>query len=302
MTAMLAALTTAKLGPIAGVVAVSVLIGVADMLRHPNWAWRAAGESKIVYVLLVLVLPGVGLAIYVFGARAKVVEIAANGRAASLPFERFGDRAASTVESARAIQALAPPTRRGSFGEPLARPIRAEGTPDPAPAGMNFFDDPDVISGGAAADFFATGGVGQAAVAVETVTDPPPESSIRIPTQTGRPYNPRQRASLDEGPIRSPALAGVDADFLGGPRPGGVAARAAAPRFGTGAPQASGATAQTITPLAVAVPVAPAPVATNGARWLPDPTSRHQYRFWDGGQWTENVYDAGAESRDPVST
>ena len=37
------------------------------------------------------------------------------------------------------------------------------------------------------------------------------------------------------------------------------------------------------------------------ARWLPDPTGRHQYRYWDGGSWTENVYDAGVESRDPVT-
>jgi hypothetical protein len=41
-----------------------------------------------------------------------------------------------------------------------------------------------------------------------------------------------------------------------------------------------------------------APVASLAARWLPDPTGRHQYRYWDGGVWTENVYDAGVESRD----
>jgi len=41
--------------------------------------------------------------------------------------------------------------------------------------------------------------------------------------------------------------------------------------------------------------------ATMAARWLPDPTGRHQYRYWDGGCWTENVYDAGVESRDAVT-
>ena len=35
--------------------------------------------------------------------------------------------------------------------------------------------------------------------------------------------------------------------------------------------------------------------------WLADPAGRHQYRYWDGGNWTENVYDAGVESRDPVA-
>jgi hypothetical protein len=39
----------------------------------------------------------------------------------------------------------------------------------------------------------------------------------------------------------------------------------------------------------------------NPPRWAADPTGRHQYRYWDGGQWTENVYDAGVESRDPVT-
>lgn len=297
MTAAYAAMTTTKLGPIVGIVVVSVLFGVIDVLRRPNWAWRAAGESKAVYVLLVLALPGVGLAIYVFGARAKVVEIAANGRAASLPFERFGDRAASTVESARAIQALAPPTMRGSFGETLRRPLRTQGTPDPVPAGVNFFDDPDVVSVGTAADFFATGAMDQVPLPIETVTIPAPESSLRIPTQTGRPYNPTQRASIDEGPIRGPSLA---RDMAGGPRPGDMAARAGAPQT---VPQSVGTMATVAShPATPATRVAPAGQGISEARWMQDPTGRHQYRFWDGGQWTESVYDAGAESRDPVSS
>jgi Protein of unknown function (DUF2510) len=299
MNATFAAMTTAKLGPIVGIVVISVLFGVIDILRRPNWAWRAAGESKALYLLMVLALPGVGLAIYVFGARTKVVEIAANGRAASLPFERFGDRAASTVERARAIQALAPPTMRGSFGETLRRPLRAQGTPDPVPAGVNFFDDPDVISVGSAADLFTTGGTGQVPVAIETVTVPAPESSLRIPTQTGRPYNPRQRSSLDEGPIRGPSLARVVADVAGGPRPGGIAARATGSRAVS---QTAGAVATAIPPTTPAPRVGPARQAAGEARWMQDPTGRHQYRFWDGSQWTENVYDAGAESRDPVSS
>jgi len=37
---------------------------------------------------------------------------------------------------------------------------------------------------------------------------------------------------------------------------------------------------------------------TVSARWLPDPTGRHQFRFWDGGGWTQHVYDAAVDSRD----
>ena len=131
MTGSFAETVNASLSLVAGIVAVSMMIGAVDLVHQPTWAWRAAGEPEIVCLLLVVLLPGVGLAIYVFGARPKVVEIAISGRAASLPFERFGDRANTSVASDRAIQALAAPTTRGSFGEPIARPIRA----DLAPAG-----------------------------------------------------------------------------------------------------------------------------------------------------------------------
>jgi len=34
--------------------------------------------------------------------------------------------------------------------------------------------------------------------------------------------------------------------------------------------------------------------------WLTDPMQRHQYRYWDGTQWTAAVSDDGAESSDPL--
>ena len=34
--------------------------------------------------------------------------------------------------------------------------------------------------------------------------------------------------------------------------------------------------------------------------WNPDPTGRHEYRYWDGGRWTDDVSDGGATSVDPV--
>lgn len=42
-----------------------------------------------------------------------------------------------------------------------------------------------------------------------------------------------------------------------------------------------------------------APVATPPG-WLTDPMQRHQYRYWDGTQWTGAVSDDGAESSDPL--
>ena len=41
-----------------------------------------------------------------------------------------------------------------------------------------------------------------------------------------------------------------------------------------------------------------APAAPPG--WLADPAQRHQYRYWDGRQWTATVSDDGARSSDPL--
>ncbi|MEY4174139.1 MAG: hypothetical protein RI900_1304 [Actinomycetota bacterium] len=36
------------------------------------------------------------------------------------------------------------------------------------------------------------------------------------------------------------------------------------------------------------------------AAWHPDPLRRHQYRYWDGQQWTQHVSDNGVQGVDPV--
>ncbi len=38
------------------------------------------------------------------------------------------------------------------------------------------------------------------------------------------------------------------------------------------------------------------------ANWYPDPTRRHELRYWDGGQWTEHVSDRGSTAIDPVDS
>ena len=35
--------------------------------------------------------------------------------------------------------------------------------------------------------------------------------------------------------------------------------------------------------------------------WESDPTTRHQYRWWDGEKWTEHVADDGVQSVDPLT-
>lgn len=36
------------------------------------------------------------------------------------------------------------------------------------------------------------------------------------------------------------------------------------------------------------------------AGWYPDPTGRHQHRFYDGTAWTDHVGDSGRQSTDPL--
>jgi len=322
MTGSFAEISNASLGLVSGIVAVSVVLGIVDMLRQPTWAWRAAGEPKSVCLLLVLFLPGVGLAIYVFGARPRIVEIVAGGRAATLPFERFGDRAETAVQSGRAIQALSRPTTRGSFGETLVRrPARTTAVPSQQPAATSFFEDPDVVTVGG--DVAAAFQPEESAPPAPVATDPGPGPAIHIPGQAGRPYNPKQRASIDEGPIGSESLAGVAAQVASGPPPSGAQGRAfaarpvpqpvvagpigagnpsmPAPRVGTSSPEIFRAPPREVAPIVSSAPVTLAPQVLMAPRWMNDPTGRHQYRFWDGGRWTENVYDAGVEARDPVT-
>ncbi|HEY3673209.1 MAG TPA: RDD family protein [Acidimicrobiia bacterium] len=40
------------------------------------------------------------------------------------------------------------------------------------------------------------------------------------------------------------------------------------------------------------------PIRDNPARWAPDPLGRHQYRYWDGTQWTDHVSDDGQVGTD----
>ncbi|MFT4285979.1 MAG: DUF4041 domain-containing protein [Protaetiibacter sp.] len=36
------------------------------------------------------------------------------------------------------------------------------------------------------------------------------------------------------------------------------------------------------------------------AAWYPDPTARHEKRYWDGSVWTEHVFSGGAQAIDPM--
>ena len=59
---------------------------------------------------------------------------------------------------------------------------------------------------------------------------------------------------------------------------------------------APGATTAT-TPTAPSAPPTAPPVAPG---WAADPYGRHQWRYWDGGRWTDQVADGSTQSTDPA--
>jgi hypothetical protein len=250
MTGQIAGPSIFSLELVGLIVGVSMILGAADLLRQPGWAWKRAEESKAAYFILVVLLPLVGLAMYLFSARPQVAKIAAAGRAASLPFERFGqDAGAKQRDDGLPPGTIAPPTGLGSFGGITGATTVADGriqlvatTPVPTepretePEPSEQFSEPAAIE--VSSTFFSTGGT-----ATRTMRAPAGLTRTRT-------YRPKQRASLGAATAAAPTLTAT---------------------------------------------------ATVPAGWKADPTGRHQFRYWDGFQWTENVADAGAQSRDAVS-
>lgn len=56
----------------------------------------------------------------------------------------------------------------------------------------------------------------------------------------------------------------------------------------------------TFDPSLVASPGTGAPEAATPGAWWPDPTGRHELRYWDGRQWTGHVADGGVSGVDPL--
>jgi hypothetical protein len=207
---------------IVGAVALSMVLGAIDIIRQPGWAWKRADESKVAFLVLDLLLPVIGLSLYAFRARSKVVGIATAGRAASLPFERFSEELAQMQREERPAGDPAPTGGFGSFGATTTANDLAQMANEATVPGVAA---PVEIS----STFFSNGAAARSARPIDLV----------------RGYRPKQRTSL--------------------PTPDDAA------------------------------PTVP-------AGWKGDPTGRHQFRYWDGHHWTENVADAGQQSRDSVSS
>jgi hypothetical protein len=281
MTGQIAGPSIFSLELVGAIVALSMVVGAIDLIRQPGWAWKRAEESKAAYLILVLLLPLVGLGMYVFSARPKVAAIAAHGRAASLPFERFGDEAVTRQREEQRddgwpIGTIAPPAGfESTAGETagsatiteeqvrMVENVTSVVPPVPAPAMA-----------------LATSAAGATTLSAQDLSTPSPSPAVPIAVRpTGE----------------QPADAGISATFFstGGGGRGGrgsmTMARTYRPRQRT-----SLTASEDVGAAATAVPTVP-------AGWKADPTGRHQFRYWDGFQWTENVADAGAQSMDAVS-
>jgi hypothetical protein len=208
---------------VALIVGIAMIAGAVDLIRQPGWAWKRAEESKVAYLILVVLVPVIGLALYVFKGRPKVSAIATAGKAASLPFERFGEPGKADAlqrDEHWPVGGVAAPVGFDIFKEATDREGGTPLTDTPVESA------PLEVSG----TFFSSSG---------TATKTRPSVGL------ARSYRPRQRTSL---------------------------------------PETDGA--------APAVP----------AGWKADPTGRHQFRYWDGSHWTENVADGGEQSRDAVTS
>jgi hypothetical protein len=65
-----------------------------------------------------------------------------------------------------------------------------------------------------------------------------------------------------------------------------------------GAEEPSPAIAPTAAPSAAPSSPAPAPTPHLPGEWAPDPSGRHQLRWWDGTEWTSHVADNGVTGED----
>jgi hypothetical protein len=91
-------------------------------------------------------------------------------------------------------------------------------------------------------------------------------------------------------PILEPAGLVVE---VGRGRADEMTAELAAPPAPSDAIAAAYGAAGVAGPASAAAPVPP-------AGWHPDPTGRHDHRWWDGTTWTDQVSDAGTAGTDPL--
>ncbi len=272
---------------VAVVVAASMVAGAVDIVRQPGWAWTRADESKPAYLILDLLLPVIGLAMYAFRARPKVTAAVAAGATPTLvaepqPQPTTVSETAPTEPTVTATVVAESNPFTGFREVAGGGGLRTDASPVP--------DEPEQFE--VSSTFFSTGAANR---------------TMRHPLALARAYRPKQRTSLVESEPRGepesvPAPASIPEPIqVAVPEPEPVQAPAPVPEPVQAGPEPEPEPVPTVEaePPRVTLIAQDAPTVPSG--WKADPTGRHQFRYWDGSYWTENVADDGEESRDALS-
>jgi len=155
--------------------------------------------------------------------------------------------------------------------------------------GMNPWGIPPVVWG-VVSFFIALLGTLLSLVACATTK---PRSAGSAPG--GSPYGGHPAAGYGPTPGYGP---GPGPGYGAGRSPGhGTGQAWGSPGAGMPGPAGVPGTTSPATASPMSAPAGPGTVAPS---WHPDPTGRHQHRYWDGEQWTHHVSNNGDASLDPV--
>ncbi len=264
MSGQITATSTMSIELVAALVGISMLAGAIDLCRQPGWAWRLANESKAAYLILVVLLPLIGLGMYVFRARPTVVAAAEAGRATTTQPDTVATApeplAITSTQPSVATSEGPPRSTSGSTSAPtsLSTPATTRG---PVPS--------LVSANRSAADARPAAGEAFGFASFEEV------------------------AALSEHPNASPpAVAPIKSIEISSTFFSSEATRTVRP------PRLRSRSKPQLTLVATADSL----VSAVPAGWKPDPTRNHQFRYWDGVNWTENIADNGSQSRDTAGT
>jgi Protein of unknown function (DUF2510) len=189
MSGQIIATINLSLGLVALLVGASMLLGAFDIIRQPGRVWQQAGESKPAYLILVLLIPIVGLALYAFMARPKLVALAAAGPTAAQPsappdagvdeIRHQDDRAATTPEP---LGSENPAQVVGPYGEPVVKEATPSAQSGPVEISSTFFSNKGSRTARARRGLVLSRHPKQrAGVAVEDTTEQV-EDSVEVPT------------------------------------------------------------------------------------------------------------------------
>jgi hypothetical protein len=330
MSGQIIATINLSLELVALLVGASMLLGAFDIIRQPGRVWQQAGESKPAYLILVLLLPIVGLALYAFMARPKLVALAAAGPTAPQPSDppdagvdeihHRDDRAATTpvpLGSESAEQVVGP------FEEPVAKEATPSAQSGPVEISTTFFSNKGSRTARARRSLVLSRRPKQpAGLAVEDSVEDVVEVPTDVSNKGSRTARARRGLVLSRRPKQRAGLAVEDSvedveqvednvednevptDFSnkGSRRARSRLGLILSQPLGRRPKQRAGLTVEDsvehVEPVEdnveanVEVNVEATELPTAPAGWKTDPSGRHQIRYWDGSHWTEHVADA----------